>query len=58
MNPIRQALSKIGEILVLYLRLLALAIVLYALLYGYLSYFDDADVARNSSDLDSQRSDL
>lgn len=40
MSLIRQALSKIGEILILYLKLLLLAIVLYAMVYGYLRYFE------------------
>lgn len=44
MNPLRQALSKVGEILVLYLRLLLLAIVLYALIYGYLRCTSLTDV--------------
>jgi hypothetical protein len=41
MNRIRQALSKIGEILILYLKFLLLTIVLYAIIYGYLAYIDD-----------------
>lgn len=64
MNLLRRALSQIGDILVLYLRLLILTIVLYAIIYGYLKYFDGislTDVASNSS-LDSNpsaiRSDL
>lgn len=53
MNPIRQALSTIGEILVLYLQLSILAIVLYMIIYCYLQYFDGislTDVSSRSSD--------
>lgn len=44
MNRIRQALSQIGEILILYLRLLLIAIVLYVVIYGYLRYFEGISI--------------
>lgn len=50
MNRIRQALSKIGEILILYLKLLLLAIVLYTVIYGYLAYTDGISL----TDVESQ----
>jgi hypothetical protein len=61
MNPIRQALSKIGEILALYLRLLLLTIVLYAIVYGYLKYHEGislTDVGSNDSNNLDSRTDL
>lgn len=64
MIRIRQVLSKIGEILILYLRLLLLTIVLYAAIYCYLRYTDDTSLTDiESQSLDSQsaaasRSDL
>lgn len=64
MNLIRRALSQIGEILVLYLQLLILTIVFYAIIYCYLKSFDGislTDVGTSDS-LDSNppaaRSDL
>lgn len=50
MNRILQALSQIGEILILYLKLLLLAIVLYAIIYCYLMYHDDISL----TDVESQ----
>lgn len=63
MNRIRQALSKIGEILILYLKLLLLAIVLYVIIYCYLMYHDGislTDVENQSLDAPAaaSRSDL
>lgn len=64
MNRIRQALSQISEILVLYLRLLILATTFYAIVYCCLKHFEVkslTDVENNDS-LDSRpaatRSDL
>lgn len=50
MNRIRQALSQIGEILVLYLRLLLLTIVVYAIIYGYLRCFESTSIADVEND--------
>lgn len=52
MNRIRLALSQIGEVFVLYLRLLALTIVIYVVIYGYLWYTDGqsiTDVGNNGT---------
>lgn len=55
MNRIRQALSKIGEILILYLKLLLLTIVLYTIIYCYLMYHDGISLTDvESQSLDSQ----
>lgn len=45
MTFIRQVLSKIFEILVVYLKLLILAIVLYTIIYCYLKYIDGSPFA-------------
>lgn len=63
MNLIRRALFQVGEIFVLYLRLLMLTIVLYAIIYGYLKYFDvksltDVAVSKSSTPPPVIRSDL